>query len=277
MSSLLASLMFFTRLPWWRLFSVPKEAFEHVVDWWPLMGWLTGGVMALTFCLATLCGFTPAVAALLAIGARLLLTGALHEDGLADFCDGFGGGVTRERTLSIMKDSHIGTYGVIGLIFYFALLWTCLAEIDHSPFVISHSPLDLRQSSFVIRHSTFVISIILLFDVTAKCAASMITGQLPYARTAAGAKNQVVYEGRTPRQWVTHALRCTLALALPIFLVSLAGITPVLLLLPIPFVVEFLLVCWMRSRLGGYTGDCCGALFLLCELSLYLALPLLLR
>ena len=64
---------------------------------------------------------------LAAIAVRLLLTGALHEDGLADFFDGFGGGGTnRTRILAIMKDSHIGTFGVLSLIFYFALLFSCM-------------------------------------------------------------------------------------------------------------------------------------------------------
>lgn len=258
--NLLAALIFFTRLPWWRLRSVPKEAFEHVVDWWPFIGWLTGGVMAGVFCLASWLGFPSFVAALLAIGARVLLTGALHEDGLADFCDGFGGGTTRARTLDIMKDSHIGTYGVIGLIFYFGLLWACLLGLTGLP---------LTDGMWC------VASIILLFDVMAKVAASFITGQLPYARTADGAKNQVVYAGRTLRSWLWHCVRCSLALALPILFCCYFELTWVFALLPISFIVEFLLMLWMRRRIGGYTGDCCGALFLLCELSLYLALPLL--
>ena len=69
--------------------------------------------------------FPAEAAAILALAARLLVTGALHEDGLADFFDGFGGGTDRSRILAIMKDSHIGSYGVIGLICYFLLL-TCL-------------------------------------------------------------------------------------------------------------------------------------------------------
>ena len=67
-----------------------------------------------------------------ALLARLLVTGALHEDGLADFCDGFGGGTSREKILSIMKDSHIGTYGVLGLLFYFGLLWNLLSTLSLS-------------------------------------------------------------------------------------------------------------------------------------------------
>ena len=111
-----ASLMFFTRLPFWRIRQVDAECFKHVVDYWPFVGWLTGGTAALVFWLVS--GILPVTtAALAAIGTRLWLTGALHEDGLADFCDGFGGGTTRERTLAIMKDSHIGTYGVLGLVF----------------------------------------------------------------------------------------------------------------------------------------------------------------
>lgn len=274
---LLASLIFFTRLPWWRLRPVPKEAFEHVVDYWPLVGWLTGGVMAFAYLFATALGFTPMVAALLAIGARLLLTGALHEDGLADFCDGFGGGVTRERTLMIMKDSHIGTYGVLGLVLYFGLLWASLCQPLPLPSLKEgvSFPLMAENLSAPLRSGWGWAVFILFFDVAAKSAASLITGQLPYARTAEGAKNQVVYVGRSLRGWLMHGLRCIIAITLPLALCCFSGYPQVVALLPVPFVVELLLMLWMRRRLGGYTGDCCGALFLLCELSLYLTLPLL--
>ena len=106
-----ASLIFFTRLPFWRLHQPPKECYSRVVEHWPLVGWLTGGVMAATLYFGSMV-LPYTVAVLLAIAARLLLTGALHEDGLADFFDGFGGGGNdRQRILDIMKDSHIGTYG----------------------------------------------------------------------------------------------------------------------------------------------------------------------
>ena len=104
-----AALMFFTRLPLWRLHQPPRESFRAVVEYWPLAGWVTGGLMALTLYASS--HFLPySIAVLLAIVVRLLLTGALHEDGLADFCDGFGGGTDRQRILDIMKDSRIGTY-----------------------------------------------------------------------------------------------------------------------------------------------------------------------
>ena len=114
-----ASFIFFTRLPLWRLHEPRTECYKTVVEHWPLTGWLTGGLMAATLYAGSL--FLPyLVAVLLAIAVRMLTTGALHEDGLADFFDGFGGGGNdRERILTIMKDSHIGTYGVIALIGYF--------------------------------------------------------------------------------------------------------------------------------------------------------------
>lgn len=119
--NLLAAFIFFTRLPFWRLKEVPSECFKHVVPYWPWVGWLTGGIMVIV--LWTCAQFMPiSLAWILAIITRLFATGCLHEDGLADFFDGFGGGTTRERTLAIMKDSHIGTYGVIGLIIYFLLM-----------------------------------------------------------------------------------------------------------------------------------------------------------
>ena len=88
---LLAALIFFTRLPFWRLRDVPSECFKHVVPYWPLVGWLTGGLMAASLWLCA--QVMPLAAAwIVALTVRLLVTGCLHEDGLADFFDGFGGG-----------------------------------------------------------------------------------------------------------------------------------------------------------------------------------------
>ena len=87
--NLFAAFIFFTRLPFWKLKEVPSECFKHVVPYWSLVGWLTGGIMAGTLWLAA--QVMPLTwACLLAIVSRLLITGCLHEDGLADFFDGFG-------------------------------------------------------------------------------------------------------------------------------------------------------------------------------------------
>ena len=169
--NLWASFIFFTRLPFWRLRQPPKQSYAAVVEWWPLTGWLTAAVMAAVIYLGSMVLPYP-VALLLAIVSRLLVTGALHEDGLADFFDGFGGGGTdRERILAIMKDSHIGTYGVVSLIFYFALLFTLLLSLPREV-----APLA-----------------ILAADPFSKMVTSQLILMMPYARTAEQAKNRTVY------------------------------------------------------------------------------------
>ena len=242
----LAALMFFTRLPLWRLATVERSFFERVVPLWPLAGWLTGGVMALVLWLSQQASLPTGVGVALALLSRCLLTGALHEDGFADFCDGFGGGTTRERTLSIMKDSHIGTYGVV---------WNVLTAI----FAAVLSPLILVAA-----------------DALAKGLSATIIYFLPYARTEADAKNRLVYV-RTP--WIERLLSLVLAL-LPLAVCLLVAPEAMpkpeqwLLALLLPLCGCVTLFLWMRRRLQGYTGDCCGATFLITETLIYLSLCL---
>lgn len=95
----------------------------------PLAGLLVGLAGAFVYKVGSRLGLPPNLAALLALAATILITGALHEDGLADTADGLGGGRTRERKLEIMRDSRIGTYGVCALILSFGLRWSALAAI----------------------------------------------------------------------------------------------------------------------------------------------------
>ena len=240
---LLASLIFFTRLPWWRLHAVPKEAFEHVVDYWPFIGWLTGGTMALVYVCATALGFAPMVAALLAIAARLLLTGALHEDGLADFCDGFGGGSTRERTLVIMKDSHIGTYGVITLILYFLLLFFALHAM---------TPYEAALT-------------IVAVDPFAKMLSAQLIQMMPYARTEETAKSHIVYRKFDVVAGISLAIQGLMPMGIYIYIMY-ARIDWQLLIF-VPAITMYFLYMLIWRRLRGYTGDCCGAMFLITELA----------
>ena len=249
--------MFFTRLPLWRLASVEREYFERVVPLWPLAGWLTGGCMAAVLWLADLLVLDAGIAAVLAIASRCLLTGALHEDGFADFCDGFGGGNGRERTLAIMKDSHIGTYGVLGLVTYMLLFWNLLVGLIDA----GCAPITVVAA-----------------DTLAKGLSSTIIYILPYARTAADAKNRLVYAG-TPMAERLLTLVLTL---LPVAVACLAMPDDVpapsqwAMAMLLPVAIAAMLYGWMRSRIGGYTGDCCGATFILTELSLYLSLCIML-
>ncbi|MBR3292171.1 MAG: adenosylcobinamide-GDP ribazoletransferase [Bacteroidales bacterium] len=244
---LLATLIFFTRLPFWRLIDVPAEDFKRVVPRWPLVGWLTGGMMALTLWLSSNI-FPLTVAWILALLVRIVLTGCLHEDGLADFIDGFGGGTSREKTLAIMKDSHIGTYGVIGLIVYAGLMLTMPSTISRDMLCI----------------------LLVCCDCWAKCCAAQLINFLPYARSEEEAKNKTVYA----RMTLPELLLCFFGGLAPSFICVFAlGWLPrqFLLLMIVPVLVLLLLRLVMKRKIQGYTGDCCGATFLLCELSLYLA------
>ena len=249
---LLAALTFFTRLPFWRICDIPSDSFKRVVPLWPLAGLLTGFVTAFVL---WLCGsFMPLTLAwIVALVARLLLTGCLHEDGLADFIDGFGGGTTRERTLAIMKDSHIGTYGVIGLIIYFALM--------------------LQLPTTISRDTLCVL--VLAGDCWAKCCAAQLINLLPYARTEEQAKNKTVYERM---KWHELLLCLVFGLAPAVVMTFVLGWMPLCFfwMLGVPVAVMLLMALLMKCRIQGYTGDCCGATFLICELSFYLSALLLL-
>ena len=239
MNNVLAAFIFLTRLPFWKIKEVPAECFKHVVPYWSLVGWLTGGIMAGVLWLTG--QILPiSIAWILAIITRLLITGCLHEDGLADFLDGFGGGTTRERTLAIMKDSHIGSYGVIGLIFYFLLL------------------LQMRNLPL-----NFLCILVFSGDCWSKFCASQLVNYLPYARKEEDSKAKVVYNSMSWGELLT-AFICG---ALPFVLFLPIKLWPVTLF---PLLTFGLLCRLMKRRLQGYTGDCCGATFLLCELSFYL-------
>ena len=254
--NLWAALIFFTRLPFWRLYQPPKSSYAAVVEWWPLVGWLTGGLMAATLWGASLVMPLP-LALLLAIIVRLLLTGALHEDGLADFVDGFGGGGTdRDRILAIMKDSHIGTYGVIALIAYFALLFTALLSIGNL------SPLT--------SHLSLLAMAIFAADPFAKMVTSQLILMMPYARTEETAKNRTVYRRPTTLAGVLLALQGMLPLAAFLWLAGDAVEWSTLIFVPCLMMYFLYRLIW--NRLRGYTGDCCGAVCLLVELTFYMAL-----
>ena len=107
---------FLTRLPGFQGTDAPAEALGPALRLAPLAGLLVGVCGALAFWAAADLGLPPLVAALIAVGVTLWATGALHEDGLADVADGFGGSFDRARKLEVMRDSRIGAYGVLALI-----------------------------------------------------------------------------------------------------------------------------------------------------------------
>ena len=183
------------------------------------------------------------VTIVLAILTRLLMTGALHEDGLADFIDGFGGGGSnRQRVLDIMKDSHIGTYGVLSLILYFLLLFYILHSL---------SPFDAAL-------------LVAVTDPYAKMLTAQLIQMMPYARNEETAKNLTVYRKFDIKAGISLAVQGLMPMAL--YLYYMNARLDWQLLVFIPAVAMYFLYLLIWRRLHGYTGDCCGAVFLLVEL-----------
>jgi adenosylcobinamide-GDP ribazoletransferase len=274
MNRILATLSFFTRLPFWRLADIPKEAYERVVPLWPLAGWVTALAMAATMQL----GFyifhdNIMLSCIFALLVRILITGALHEDGFADFCDGFGGGTTRERTLEIMKDSHIGTYGVIGLTFYFLIMTTTMSAVISKAGVMYNTPTSLPIEQWNDWNVMFIIPcIIFIADVMSKAVSSTIIYSLPYARKEAEAKNKLVYVQATLTDKILTLLVSLVPCAVMLIFIFPRAIGLFAFALLMTIVARFLLVWYMRKRIQGYTGDCCGAMFIICECVFYLTL-----
>src|SRR5882724_1995802 len=129
---IVAAAGFLTRLPVGHFVSPETGLLARSMRAFPLVGVGIGLIGWGAFRLAEALGLPDAVAALMAPLATVLTTGALHEDGLADTADGFGGGEGRERKLAIMRDSRSGAYGVIALIFSIALRGAALTALAAS-------------------------------------------------------------------------------------------------------------------------------------------------
>ena len=163
---------------------------------------------------------------------------------MADFLDGFGGGGNRARILAIMKDSHIGTYGVLGLIIYMSLLVATLYSM------------------------TPVIAALTVFaaDPFSKMVSSQLVNMLPYARREEEAKNKTVYRKPSLAAGLSLTVQGLLPMALMIWLTGISWYF----VIAMPALVMYFLYLLMLRKIKGYTGDCCGAVCLLVELAVYL-------
>ncbi len=210
--------------------------------YFPLVGVLVASLTAFVY---AMCGLwlPHGVALLLAMAAGLLLTGAFHEDGFADFCDGFGGGATPERTLEIMHDSRIGAYGAIGVAMLLLLRFEALDSVDPS---------------------WIGVSMVTAAAFSRGCAV-LIMATMPYARVAETSKAKPVAQHVAPMDaGIALALAVLPALAASWWTGS-PGIfgTAAALAIAATFAMRRLL----RRRLAGYTGDCLGAVQCVAEVA----------
>ncbi len=237
----LASVMFLTRVPV-PPFPFRAEHLERSGRYAALTGLLIGATIAGAF--RFFAGWLPTdIAVLLSMGVGLLLTGAFHEDGFADFCDGFGGGYTRERRLEIMHDSRVGSFGAIGITMMLGVKALSLSAL----------PPEYVPQLLLIAHS-----------VSRFCSLSLI-GFLDYALDAnERSKARPIASGTKFHDIVICGVvaACVMVAYAP---ARAFAVVPILLA---AFAVLFGI--YLKRRIGGYTGDCLGAAQQISELIIYL-------
>ncbi|MEG2975452.1 MAG: adenosylcobinamide-GDP ribazoletransferase [Comamonas sp.] len=226
----------------------------------PGVGWLLGlwAAALLTLVLWLLPGspWTPLLAALISTAGTLWLTGGFHEDGLADVADGLGGFVPAERSLEIMKDSRLGSYGVMALVMALLTKVVLLAGV-----VDSMTPFWGPVPAAIL---------VVAMHVLSRFAPLVLMHTLPHVGLAASSKTlHIAGKQLGWRGLITGAIWCLPMVALLWWLGSGWLILKIAIACT---VTTWLLQRWLRKRLGGMTGDCLGACQQLNELAMLLAI-----
>jgi adenosylcobinamide-GDP ribazoletransferase len=234
------ALMFLTRIPCPKWAGYSEEYLNQASRYFPLVGVVVGSIAALVYWTSNKV-FSPYLSILFSMISSIWITGAFHEDGLADFCDGFGGGWTKTDILRIMKDSRIGTYGVVGLCLGLALKYASLQAI----------PAPVLPAAIIAGHAisrfysgTFIYS-------------------YAYVQEDLQSKVKPLARKMTFCSLVVSGIWCII----PLFFFNEIK-TVFLIITPVP--IKWLLGRYMKKRLGGYTGDCLGAAQQIFEIVIYL-------
>lgn len=231
----LVALQFLTRVPVPRRVGFDPAWLQSCVRYFPLVGAMVGGWAALVLWIALML-WPPLVASMVSLIATVWLTGAFHEDGLADTFDALGGAVDRERALAIMKDSRIGSYGAVALVLMFGLKLVTVAALASD-----------RAN---------VAAALIWSHAASRAAAVFVIRWLPYAGDAEHAKTKPLATRVSGPGAVVSAgwlvLLAAVAVAWRPSWAVLAASGAVV-------VATLLCVRWLRRRLGGFTGDTLGA------------------
>ncbi|MFI4941163.1 MAG: adenosylcobinamide-GDP ribazoletransferase [Burkholderiales bacterium] len=238
------ALQFFTRLPIPGWVGFDAGWLPHASRYFALVGIVVGAVASAIYAGASWL-FPQLVAVLLSTISGIYLTGALHEDGFADTCDGLAGATTSERALEIMKDSRIGVYGAIGVGLLLAL--KCAA--------LFYLPTQAVVSSLLIAHPL------------SRLASSTLIWRLDYVRAESKAK-PLAQSMSTMELSIVAVTSCV-----PIIGIGLAGWLPWHSIVA-GAAAAALAALWLSKifvqRIGGYTGDCLGAVQQVSEVAFYL-------
>lgn len=252
----LTAVQFLTRLRVPASIAHDPEYLQEAPRYFPVIGWIVGGLSALAFLVfSRWVSIDAGILASMITG--IFVTGAFHEDGFADVCDGFGGGWTREKILLIMKDSRIGAFGAIGLIGILASKFVLLKEL--SPYTPN---LTNPSSSPFYNYRYFILSVL-----TAHSVSRLMPVLVMQVADYASDPNQSKSKDITSRRLSAGGLIVTAAVALAPY--ALLPWHFWLTLIPALY-ATYALNRYFRQWIGGYTGDCLGAIQQVTELVIYL-------
>jgi len=240
----LTALMFFTRIPIPLKLDYSDAIMNQSQKYYPLVGIIIGSFNAVVFWLFQHILPTDISLILMMVGS-VLLTGAFHEDGFTDVCDSFGGGYGKEKILTIMKDSRIGAYGVIGIVLLLLLKFAGmkhLAETSVNSFmlilIVAHS--NSRYLSGLMIHTHQYVT-----DID-------LSKSKPIANKALPANTLLI--------GLFFALVPFVFLQNPVYL----------LVLPFAYTGKLYLGWYFKKHIGGYTGDCLGTVQQITEVLIYI-------
>ncbi|MEI6984752.1 MAG: adenosylcobinamide-GDP ribazoletransferase [Rhodospirillaceae bacterium] len=243
-TEIVAAAIFLTRLPLPFPGRFTGELFGRSMGWFPLIGLVLGGTAGLVFGLLGGLGLPSSLAAVLTVALLIATTGALHEDGLADSVDGLCGGRDREDKLAIMRDSRLGTYGTLALIFGVGLRVTAVAALP----------------------STLVaIKVLAVAGAMSRAAMVAISHWLPPARS----------DGLSATLGGPAKGRTLLAIGLAVGFALLILRAKALIVLAAAALVTAVMIRQARLHLGGQTGDVLGATQQLVEIMVLVLLVVL--
>lgn len=227
------ALSFFSRVP--ISASINFKAFPFYLGnvYFPMIGLLYALLCFAVYSVAQSL-FDPTISIILMLIAGLLFTGAFHEDGLADICDGLGGGYNKQQRLNIMKDSQIGTYGSIGLILLFALKITLLSRLAIQP-------------------NLFFLEVLISAAVLSRFSALCLIQCCDYAREDDSSKS-TSSSHRLPLSYLIFAMSYSL--------LTICWMPLLWILLIVTMMIISTLLCrvYFNHQIGGYSGDCLGFL-----------------
>ena len=248
----LTGIMFLTRLPVPNNIDHSAEYLQKSSKYFPLIGCIVALISVVPFVI--LHQFIATDIALMAMMiTSILTTGCFHEDGFADTCDAFGGGWTKEKILAIMKDSRLGTYGVAGLVLMLATKFILLKEL------IAH--LSFTQSTAVQSYLLF-IAVAMAAHGCSRLMSVLVIQTQRYVTADDGSKSKPL---------ASNKLNATAMLSAILFALLPYIILPFTCLIALPAMVlsTYLMANYFNKWIGGYTGDCLGAVQQVTEIVFY--------